>query len=160
MNMGVTESLIWILIWCVLFYFILAVVFNMIASIWNYFRSLGMVEVNTIINRDKGICRVSQDGKRCENHSQHMRHIGGIFTPRLKQWIVVCPKHLYVPLSIKQRRKIIESLWEVSVNISGSFILPLIAFNFQNYSVLVLFYKKWWSQVLVKKSLHHKNKVL
>ncbi len=69
-----------------------------------------MIEVDTIIRRDKETCVLTEEGTRCKKGSQHLRHVGGIFTPRLKQWIVVCPKHLYVPLKNKEVKEIIESL--------------------------------------------------
>ena len=110
MNIPTTEMMIWALIWCVAFYFTLLLIIDFLARVRDFVTPLSMREVDTIIRRHKETCALSVEGTKCERGSQHLRHVGGLYTPRLKQWVVVCPKHLYVPISRKEAKELIRGI--------------------------------------------------
>ena len=110
MNVPTTEVMIWALVWCVFFYFTLLFIIDFLARVRDYVTPLTMREVDSIIRRHKEKCALSVEGEKCQKDSQHLRHIGGLYTPRLKQWVVVCPKHLYVPLSRKTKKDLIKGI--------------------------------------------------
>lgn len=104
------EFLIWVIVWLVFIYSFILFLIRIIIKIAEYLIPLRIEEADKIIARDRSTCRLNDGEHRCKKASQHIRHIGSFFTPRFKQWVVVCPRHLKTQLSKAEVKRITEVL--------------------------------------------------